>query len=221
MLILGLTGGIAMGKSHVARLFRGHGVPLFDSDAAVHALYAPGGRAARVVGPAFPGSADESGGIDRGRLAALVIGDQGKLRVLERIVHGLVREEQVAFLRLACAQGRLLVVLDVPLLLETGLQRRVDRVAVVSSPALLQRDRALCRPGMTPARLEAIRAQQMPDGIKRRHADFVIPGGRDRGASAAAVRRLLGCLTGERGTAWPGRWLQGRSPAAEWEGKKR
>ncbi len=208
MLLLGLTGSIAMGKSHVVRLFRAYGVPVFDADAAVHALFRPGGAAVAPVLEAFPGVGDEAGGIDRRRLGAEVMGEEPALRRLEAIVHPLVRAAERSFLERQCRDGRSLVVLDIPLLLETKGERRVDRVAVVSAPAALQRDRALRRPGMTPPRLSAILAKQMPDAKKRRRADFVIPSGYDRGASAAAVAGLIQRLSGEPGRAWPDLWLR-------------
>ncbi len=168
-------------------------------------------RAVLAVAPvleAFPGVGDEAGGIDRRRLGAEVMGEEPALRRLEAIVHPLVRAAERRFLERQCRDRRPLVVLDIPLLLETGGERRVDRVAVVSAPAALQRDRALRRPGMTPARLSAILAKQMPDARKRRRADFVIPSGYDRGASAAAVAGLIQRLSGEPGRAWPGLWLR-------------
>ena len=208
MLLLGLTGSIAMGKSHVVRLFRAFGVPVFDADAAVHAVFRPGGAAVAPVLDAFPGVGDVAGGIDRRRLGAAVMGDPAALRRLEAIVHPLVRDTERRFLERQCRDRRPLVVLDIPLLLETRGERRVDRVAVVSAPAALQRDRALRRPGMTGARLSAILAKQMPDAQKRRRADFVIPAGYDRGVSAAAVAGLIEHLSGEPGRAWPGPWLR-------------
>jgi dephospho-CoA kinase len=197
-----------MGKSHLARIFRAMDVPVFDSDAVVHALYGPGGRAVAPVLTAFPGCGDRAGGIDRTRLGALVLGDPAGLRRLEAIVHALVREEQAAFLARQCRLGRWLVVLDVPLLLETGADRRVDRVAVVSAHPLLQRQRALRRPGMTPTRLAAIVAKQMPDAEKRRRAHFVVPSGQDRGLTSAAVERILRELRCVPARAWPARWLE-------------
>ncbi|BCX16525.1 MAG: dephospho-CoA kinase [Geminicoccaceae bacterium] len=207
MLVLGLTGSIAMGKTHAARLFRAMGVPVCDADALVHDLFRPGGAAVEPVAAAFPEAQDASGGIDRGALGRRVLGDRAALRRLEALVHPLVREAQRRFLEAQCRAGRTLVVLDIPLLFETGGLDRVDRVVVVSAHPLVQEQRALRRPGMSAARLAAIRAEQTPDHEKRRRADFVIASGADRGRTAEAVATIICRLRGERGRAWPGRWL--------------
>jgi dephospho-CoA kinase len=212
VLILGLTGSIAMGKSHTARLFRAMGVPVCDADALVHDLFRPGGAAVGPVGAAFPEAVDPSGAIDRGALGRRVLGDRAALRRLEALVHPLVREGQRRFLEAQCRAGRPLVVLDIPLLFETGSLDRVDRVVVVSAHPLVQEQRALRRPGMSPARLAAIRAEQTPDAEKRRRADFLIASGADRGRTAEAVATIVRRLHGERGRVWPDRWLAaGRS----------
>jgi dephospho-CoA kinase len=211
LILLGLTGSIAMGKSHVATLFNAFGAPVFDSDRAVHALFRPRGAAVGPVLAAFPGCADEAGGIDRRCLGRMVLGDTAALRRLERIVHPLVRMSQQRFLERQCRNHRWLVVLDIPLLLETRGERRVDFVAVVSAHGFIQRQRALRRPGLSEERLEAILAQQMPDAQKRKHADFVIPSGYDRGATAAAVSGIIRVLTTKKGAAWPARWLRSAS----------
>lgn len=208
MLLLGLTGSIAMGKSHAVRLFRAFGVPVFDADAAVHALFAPGGAAVAQVASAFPGSEAAGGGIDRRALGAQVLGEPAALRRLEAIVHPLVRRAEREFLQRQCRDGRSLVVLDIPLLFETGGERRVDRVAVVSAHPALQRQRALRRPGMTGARLSAILDKQLPDAQKRRRADFVIPSGFDRGASARAVAAVIGRMRALPPRAWPELWIR-------------
>ncbi|MDX6750499.1 dephospho-CoA kinase [Geminicoccaceae bacterium 1502E] len=210
MLLLGLTGSIAMGKSHAVRLFRAFGVPVFDADAAVHGLFAPGGAAVAPVLAAFAGCGSPEGGIDRRALGARVLGDAAALRRLETIVHPLVRAGERQFLERQCRDRRPLVVLDIPLLLETGGQRRVDRVAVVSAHPALQRQRALRRPGMSEARLSAILDKQLPDAQKRRRADFVIPAGFDRGASAAAVEAILVRMHGLEPRAWPRLWMRHR-----------
>jgi len=212
MLVLGLTGGIAMGKSHAARLFRAHGVPVFDSDAAVHRLLQPGGAAVASVIAAFPGTLDGRGGIDRKALGARVFGDAQALVRLEKILHPLVRQAQARFLARFTRQGAPLAVLDVPLLLETSGERRVDRVVVVSAPRLIQRLRALRRPGMTPERLAGILTKQMPDGHKVRRADALVRSGCDRGTTAAAVRGLVLDATMRRPRAWPDRWLRASFP---------
>jgi dephospho-CoA kinase len=212
VLILGLTGSIAMGKSHTARLFRAMGVPVCDADALVHDLFRPGGAAVGPVGAAFPEAVDPGGGIDRGTLGRRVLGDRAALRRLEALVHPLVREAQRRFLEAQCRAGRPLVVLDIPLLFETGGLDRVDRVVVVSAHPLVQEQRALRRPGMSPARLAAIRAEQTPDAEKRRRADFLIASGADRGRTAEAVATIVRRLRGERGRVWPDRWLAAGRP---------
>lgn len=190
MIVLGLTGGIGMGKSTASNSLRRLGVPIFDADAAVHALQAKGGRAVRPIAEAFPGSVVD-GRVDREALRRAVLGDSSALKRLERIVHPLVRDEERRFLAAARRAGRRIVVLDVPLLLETGGQKRVDRVVVVSAPAKVQRQRVLARPGMTEERLAAILARQMPDAQKRRLADHVIHSGLSRRFAQAAIHRLV------------------------------
>ncbi len=196
MLVLGLTGSIAMGKSTTARLFRACGVPVHDADAAVHALY--GGAAVAPVEAAFPGVAVD-GRIDRERLAARVVGDPEALARLESIVHPLVRAAEAEFLARAAAAGARRVVLDVPLLLETGGQARVDAVVVVTAPAEVQRERAMARPGMTEARLTAILARQMPDAEKRRRAHFLIDTSLGLEAARDAVAGILRAVAAQPG----------------------
>lgn len=190
MKILGLTGGIGMGKSTAAATFRRHGVPVFDADAAVHRLQARGGRAVAPIGRAFPGTTRD-GAVDREALRRAVLGDRAALTRLERIVHPLVRDEERRFLARARRAGRRLVVLDIPLLFETRGEARCDAVVVVSAPAATQRARVLRRPGMTPERLAAILARQTPDAEKRRRADHVIRTGLSRAHARRAIRRLL------------------------------
>ncbi len=173
MIILGLTGSIGMGKSTTAALFAEEGVPVYDADAAVHALYAVGGAAVAPVGEAFPGVV-ENGAINRDKLSAMVLGKPDEIRKLERIVHPLVREAQTDFLKKHLGAGAKIVVLDIPLLLEGGGKRYSDAVVVVSAPADVQRERVLARPGMTEEKLNQILAKQMPDAEKRKHADFII-----------------------------------------------
>ncbi len=196
MLVLGLTGSIAMGKSTTAAMFRDAGVPVHDADAAVHALY--GGAAVEPVEAAFPGVAVD-GRIDRERLAARVVGDPEALARLEAIVHPLVREAERDFLVKAAAAGARVAVLDVPLLLETGGEKRVDAVVVVTAPAEVQRARALARPGMTEARLSAILARQMPDAQKRRRAHFLVDTSRGLDEARAAVTAILRSLAQMQG----------------------
>lgn len=190
MKLWGLTGSIGMGKSTAARAFRRLGVPVFDADAAVHALQAKGGRAVRPIGAAFPGTV-RGGAVDREALRRAVLGDPAALKRLEAIVHPLVRDAQKRFLARWRGQGARLVVLDIPLLFETRSAREFDRVLVVSAPARVQRARVLARRGMTESRLAAILARQMPDALKRRRADHVIPTGLSRRHAEAMVRRLV------------------------------
>lgn len=193
MIVLGLTGGIGMGKSTASGTFRRLGVPVFDADAAVHGLQARSGRAVGPIGAAFPGTVVD-GRVDREALRRAVLGKPEALKVLERIVHPLVRSEEERFLAAARRAGRRIVVLDVPLLLETGGEKRVDRVVVVSAPDAVQRVRVLLRRGMTEERLAAIRARQMPDAEKRRRAHHIIHTGLSRHFAQAAIRRLVAAL---------------------------
>lgn len=190
---LGLTGSIGMGKSETAKSFRALGVPVYDADATVRALYAPGGAAVLPVASAFP-DAVVDGAVDRARLARALHGDPAAWARLEAIVHPLVRQAQTAFLARAEAEDAPVVVLDIPLLFESGGEALVDYVVVVSAPAAIQRARVLQRPGMTPALFEEILARQMPDMDKRAAADFIIDtsGGLDdaRAQAAAILARL-------------------------------
>jgi len=177
-----------MGKSTVAAMFRRAGVPVFDADAAVRALQGPGGRALPLIEAAFPG-VTSAAGVDRAALGARVFGDPHALRLLEAIMHPLAAAERRAFLKRHARAP--LVVLDIPLLFETGGDRHCDLVAVVSAPARVQRARVLGRPGMSAARFAAVLSHQLPDTEKRAQADVVIPTGRGRRATLQAVRRLL------------------------------
>lgn len=194
MKILGLTGSIGMGKSETARMFRRLGVPVFDADTAVHRLFAKGGRAVPLIDQAFPGVVQD-GRVDRQALGKVVFDNTEALRRLEAIVHPLVREAEQRFLKRAMRHRKPLVVLDIPLLFETNGQSRCDHVAVVSAPAHVQRYRVLQRPGMTPERLTAVLAQQMPDREKRRRADFVIQSGLGKAYAFEQVRRIVKLLT--------------------------
>lgn len=193
MILLGLTGSIGMGKSTTAGLFAAEGVPVYDADAAVHGLYAKGGRAVAVVEALFPG-VTEAGAVDRTRLSARVVGDPDALRRLEAAVHPLVSEERARFLAAAKAEGAEVVVLDIPLLFETGGEGQVDKIVVVSAPEAVQRARVLARPGMTPEKLHAILARQTPDAEKRAKADFVIDTGSGIEAARDQVRAVLEAL---------------------------
>ena len=171
MIIAGLTGSIAMGKSTVGAMFAELGVPTFDSDHAVRDFYA--GEGATAIEAAFPGAV-VSGQVDRERLGSRVLGDAEALRRLEGLVHPAVAQARVQFLDRAEAAGRRLVIVDVPLLFETGGDANVDLVVVVSAPESIQRERAMGRPGMTEAKLKAILSRQTSDAEKRRRAHFVI-----------------------------------------------
>lgn len=193
--VLGLTGSIGMGKSATAALFRRLGVPVHDADAAVHRLYR--GRAAPLIEKAFPGTVTD-GAVDRARLGAAVLADPARMRELEAIVHPLVREEEEAFLRQASALAPV-VVLDIPLLFETGGETRCDATLVVTAPAEVQRARVLARPGMTEEKFSAILAKQMPDRDKRERAHFLVDSSRGFASAEAQVRTILACLAGRPG----------------------
>ena len=204
--VLGLTGSIAMGKSTASHAFRCFGVPVFDADAEVHRLFAPGGAAVVPVRTAFPACVDAAGGLDRAALARQVFRDPAALDRLEAIVHPLVRAAERRFLERCAAARRPLAVLDIPLLYETGSERLVDAVAVVSAPAFLQAQRVLRRKGMSVDRLAAIRRRQLPDVEKRRRADFVIPTGLDRRRAVTAIAGIIDRVRDLRGTRWPHVW---------------
>lgn len=187
---LALTGSIGMGKTTAARMFAEEGAPVFDSDATVHALYGPGGGAVAAVEAAFPGVAQD-GAVDRKRLGEKVAHDPEAMKRLEAIVHPLVAAGRDGFLKAAREAGVRVVVFDIPLLFETGRDKDVDAIAVVSTTPELQRERVLARPGMTPARFEAILARQTPDAEKRARADFVIDTGVSFDAERARIREIL------------------------------
>ncbi|GBQ81423.1 dephospho-CoA kinase [Gluconacetobacter johannae DSM 13595] len=193
MRVLGLTGGIGMGKSTVARLLRGAGFPVFDADAVVHAVQAPGGRALPAIARLVPSSVT-NGVLDRAALRRAVIGDPALLAGLEGIIHPLVRQERARFLARARRSGHCWAVLDVPLLFETGGDRACDRVVVVSAPVDVQAYRVRRRRNMAPEQVKAVIARQMPDREKRRRADDVILTGLSRADTTRRVRRLIARL---------------------------
>lgn len=195
MFVLGLTGSIGMGKSTTSAFFREAGIPVHDADASVHRLYA--GAAVAPIEAAFPGVTVD-GRVDRTRLGAVVLKDAAALKRLEAIIHPLVGAAETAFRDTARTRGHTLVVLDIPLLLETGGERRVDAVAVVSAPAAVQRDRVMARPGMTAEKLEAILARQMPDEDKRRRAHFVIESALGIDSARRQVGDVIRALAGSR-----------------------
>ena len=201
MLLIGLTGSIGMGKSETAKMFARHGVPVCDSDANVHALYERGGAAVGPVGAAFP-SAVVDGRVDREQLSSEVVGKPDAMRKLEAIVHPLVAATQRAFLERAAASGAKMVVLDIPLLFETGGEARVDVVVVVSAPEDVQRQRVLERAGMTVEKLDAILRKQVPDAEKRARAEFVVDTSQGLAHADAQVIAIIDALKLRKGKIW-------------------
>jgi dephospho-CoA kinase len=193
MIVIGLTGGIGMGKSTAARTFRRLGIPVHDADAAVHRLYARGGAGVAAIAALAP-EAIVDGAVAREVLRKRALADPSFLTRIEAAIHPLVRAQERAFLARCRRARRPIAVLDIPLLFETGGDRRVDHIVVVSAPAAIQRARVLVRPGMTEARLAAIRARQMPDAEKRRRAHTVIHTGLSRYHAQRAIRRLVARL---------------------------
>src|SRR5687767_1748281 len=188
MRIIGLTGSIGMGKSTTMQLFAEQGVPVYDADAAVHAVYS--GEAAPVVEAAFPGTTAD-GKVNRQKLSARVLGNPEALKKLEQIVHPMLGAHRQKFMADAERTGAPIVVMDVPLLFETGGEKRVDAVVVVSAPAELQRARVLARENMTQEKLDAILARQTPDAEKRRRADFVVDTSSGLEPVRARIRDIL------------------------------
>jgi dephospho-CoA kinase len=194
MRVIGLTGGIGMGKSTAAAAFRRARLPVFDADAVVHRLQGKGGAALGAIAAAFPGTVRKEGGtrvLDRSALRAAVIGNEAALRRLEAILHPMVRAAEAAFLARARRAGARAAVLDIPLLLETGGESRVDLVLVVSAPRAVQVQRVARRRGMTRAQSAAIIARQMRDAEKRRRADVVVRTGLSRFHALRTLRRLI------------------------------
>ena len=191
MRIIGLTGSIGMGKSATAEIFRSFGIPVHDSDKAVHDIYA--GSAASLVAAAFPGAAGADG-IDRRKLGDLVLNNPAEMKRLEALVHPLVGAHRRAFVEKARAQGARLAVCDVPLLFETGLDREMDAIVVVSAPFQVQKARVLARPGMTEERFNAILQKQWPDEDKRRRAHVVIDTSRSVEDAREQISHLLRAL---------------------------
>ena len=193
MILVGLTGSIGMGKSTTASLFAAEGVPVYDADAAVHQLYAPGGAAVEPLEQEF-GDVVVDGAVDRERLSKKVLNDPDAMKRLEAIVHPLVGASRVGFFQEATEKKVDIVVLDIPLLFETGGEKNMACVVVVSAPADQQRTRVLARPGMTPEKFEAILARQTPDAVKRERADFVIDTGQGVDHAREQVRQVLATL---------------------------
>jgi dephospho-CoA kinase len=196
VIILGLTGGIGMGKSTAAAAFRRARIPVFDADAAVHRMQARGGRAVRAIGAAFPGTVRD-GSADRAALREAVLGDRQALSRLEAILHPMVREEERVFVAGSRRRRCRAVVLDIPLLLETGGDRRVDRIIVVTAPRAVQIQRIRARRKMSDSDIQAVIARQMPDAEKRRRADVIIRTGLSRHASLKALHRVIREVRGD------------------------
>jgi dephospho-CoA kinase len=196
-LLVGLTGSIGMGKTETARMFASLGIPVYDADAAVHRLYEPGGEAVAAIKPAFPDCV-HAGRVDRACLSEKVRADRAALLRLEAIVHPLVARDQEAFVARAAAGGADFVVLDIPLLFETGSHSRMDAVVVVTAPENVQHARVLARPGMSEALFGQILSRQLPDVDKRERADFVVE--TDKGMSNALeqVKRIVSELSARR-----------------------
>ena len=203
MLIIGLTGSIGMGKSTIAARFRARGIAVCDADAEVHKLYE--GAAVAPIEAAFPGTT-AAGKVDRGKLAQALLATPDDFKRLEAIVHPLVVHAERAFLREEAARGAGMAVLEIPLLLETGGNARVDVVVVASAPAEAQRQRVMERLGMTPEKLEQMLARQMPDAEKRRRADFVVDTGGSHAETDAQVDKIVESLQGRQGTAFAKFW---------------
>lgn len=204
MLIIGLTGGIGMGKSTAARNFASLGIPVYDADAEVHALYEKGGAAVPGIAREFPQAVRE-GRVDRAVLSRLVLGDQSAMNRLEAITHPLVDKARNEFLARRAREGAPMVVLEIPLLFETGADALVDVVVVVSAPEQEQRKRALSREGMSEEKFAHILSRQWPDAMKRARADFVVNTGESREQSARAVQAIVESLRGREGKAWAAR----------------
>src|ERR1700728_15480 len=198
MKILGLTGSIGMGKSTTAKLFAEAGVPVYDADATVHRIYQ--GEAVPAIEAAFPGTTAD-GKVDRARLSAKVVHDPAAIQRLEQIVHPMLRSYHQKFLEEAEQAGAPVVVMDVPLLFETGGEKRVDAVVVVTTAPEVQRERILARPNMTEEKLVAILARQMPDTEKRKRAHFVV----DTSHGLDPVRARIRDILAEAAKMWPGR----------------
>jgi dephospho-CoA kinase len=201
MIVLGLTGSIGMGKSTTAAMFADAGVPVWDADAAVHRIYGPAAAGSEALAALVPDAVGDAG-TDRAKLRAAILADPGLLAQVEAAIHPLVAADRAAFLQRARAEGHNLVLCDIPLLYETGADRWLDRVAVVTAPAEVQRARVLSRPGMTEEAFSAILAKQLPDAEKRARADFVI----DTGQGLEPVRRQVARIVAE---------LQGAEPREE------
>ena len=203
MLVIGLTGSIGMGKSTVAARLRALGIAVCDADAEVHKLYE--GAAVAPIEAAFPGTTVD-GKVDRQKLAQALLDRPDRFKRLEAIVHPLVVEAERTFLHDQAAQGAAMTVLEIPLLLETGGEGRVDVVIVCSAPAEAQRARVMRRPAMTAEKLDQLLARQMPDAEKRKRADFVVDTGGSFAETDAQVDKIIESLQARPGTAYAKFW---------------
>lgn len=203
MLVIGLTGSLGMGKSTAAAHLLRRGLPVFDADAAVHALYE--GAAVPLIEKEFPGTTSQ-GKVDRSKLGAAVLNNRERLSALEAIVHPLVREAERDFLREEAARGTPMAVLEIPLLFETGADAKVDATIVVSASSELQHKRLMDRPGMTPEKIEGLLARQMPDAEKRVRAQFVVDTSGEISASRAALDAIIANLKHREGRAFVEFW---------------
>ena len=199
MYLIGLTGSIGMGKTQTAALFEEEGVPCYDADAAVHGLYEVGGAAVGPIGEMFP-EAVRDGVVDRAALGRIVLKDGAKLAALEKMVHPLAGATQVDFLNAQMAAGATHVLLDIPLLFETGGHEFVDCVVVVSAPPGIQRARVLERPGMTEEKFADILAKQVPDSDKRAAADFIVDSSVSVADAHRQVKEILAAVRDRKGT---------------------
>jgi len=193
MRVIGLTGSIGMGKSTTAAMFREAGIPVYDADAAVHEAYDVGGIAVGPVGEAFPGVVRD-GRVDREELRKRVLGNPEALKVLNGIVHPLIGKNRAKVFEDAQAAGADMIIMDVPLIFETGGEKNMHAVIVVSAPADVQRERVLAREGMTPERLDAILAQQVPDAEKLARADYVVDTGKGLEPAREQVKAIIAAL---------------------------
>jgi len=204
MILIGLTGSIGMGKTTAGGMLTRLGVPVYDADAAVHRLFQPGGSAVAPIAAAWPDTVTD-GAVDRQALGAAVFGDPAALARLEAIVHPRVRRVQLSFLKRCARRRERMVALDIPLLFETGGERRVDTTILLTAPAWIQAGRVLRRPGMTPEKFAGILKRQMPDAEKRRRAEFIVFTGLDKGRTLQQLARIVTVLARRRGAAWPPR----------------
>ncbi|UTW55468.1 dephospho-CoA kinase [Kordiimonas sp. SCSIO 12610] len=194
MIIVGLTGSIGMGKSATADMFRGFDIPVFDADAAVHKLQSKNGRAIPLIEETFPGVVDD-GVLDRAMLGQMVFADKAALKKLEAIMHPMVQEDRIAFFEQATKENKNIVVVDIPLLFETGGEKACDKVVVVSAPYEVQRNRVLERVGMTPDKFEDILSKQTPDAIKREKADFIVETDKGFDHARLQVQKIIETLS--------------------------